>query len=120
MNWLHKLFHPHCEHCLLEEQESKHCRTCEVLEMELAHLRGANQDLLLRLLNPIKQTEPEVLDTRNLKPIMPQGRELPWRVKQQMLEREDRDRAQKEKLAGRPDIVEKLESELGVVPGESL
>lgn len=116
MKWLHRLFNPHCEHCLDEIHEERRCKTCEVLEMELNHIRNENERLLNQLLNPKIVTESKV-DTSELKPVYTRG--IPWNVRKQTLEREDRDRNEKLKEAGKPDVneIEKLEKELGVNNG---
>jgi hypothetical protein len=86
--WLHKLFNPHCEHCQEKEEMLAHCETCEVLKMELASVKQERARLLDKLLNkdievPVKEEE-----EAEFKPL--NRVHLPWKAKQQLLEKEDR------------------------------
>jgi len=85
------------------------CNTCEVLREQLANSERERRDLLNRLLEPSK-LEPPSTDKEEYKSITPQF--IPWRVKQQMLEAEDRKKAQlmKEKA----QEIEELEKELEI------
>jgi hypothetical protein len=85
------------------------CETCEVLREQLAKSESERRDLLHRLIDPVK-TEPPQTKEEEFKPITPQF--TPWRVRQEMLEAEDRKKAtlMKEKAK---EIAE-LEKELGV------
>ena len=85
------------------------CETCEILRMQLAESSAERRDLLHRLLEkdkPITVTE----DKTEYKPITPAY--TPWRVRQQLLEAEDRKKM--ELLKRNADEVEKLEGELGI------
>jgi hypothetical protein len=97
--------------------EDESCPTCELLKMQLAACDMERKDLLNRLINPIEKKE-EVIDTRDLEPI--QSGYIPWSVRRQMLEKEDRVKAQvlreKEKEILDSKIPE-LEKELGVENG---
>lgn len=85
------------------------CATCEVLRERLDESNRERKELLHRLLDKANP-EPVVPEKEELEPIKPQF--IPWRVRQQMLEAEDRKKAQlmKDKTAE----IEKLEKELGV------
>jgi len=114
MNRITKFFHeflnPHCEHCMEKERDEKVCDSCETLKSQIARLQFENDKLLDRILEKPKEVEVKV-DTSELKPITPRGA-LNWRVKQQMLEAEDRERAKLLKNA--PIPTEELEKELDV------
>jgi len=92
------------------------CNTCEVLRERLAQSDAERRELLNRLLDRDKP-EPVPTAEQDLKPIQPQY--VPWRVRQQMLEAEDRHRAQllraKEKEKEETEArVKNLEEELEV------
>lgn len=96
---LYKLFH----------LEPLPCSSCEVLKMQLALANEDREkllDLILRKNEPIVEEKKEV-DLAALKP-----KHIPWNVKRQMLESEDRERARLLKDA------EKLEKELEIAPSE--
>ena len=106
MNWLHRLFNPHCPHCYDKELEDSHCPTCQVLQMELASVKQERDKLLNRILTPTP--EPQVKYDEELKPIMPKA--VPWNVRRQMLEAEDRHKARL--MNDAPKSIEELEKEV--------
>lgn len=87
------------------------CATCEVLREQLTMSERERRELLGKLL---EKDKPEPLlsssNAEDLRPFTPQF--VPWRVKQQMLEAEDRKRA--ELMRGKAKEIEELEQELGV------
>jgi len=86
------------------------CETCEILREQLHKSDAERRDLLIRLLEP-KQTEPPSIPSEiELKPITPQF--TPWRVKQQMLEEEDRVKAKL--MRDRTKEIADLEKEVGI------
>jgi hypothetical protein len=85
------------------------CATCEVLKETLSIERQFNQVLLQKLLDKGK---PEPLQEVEEKPVPIQPQFIPWRVRQQMLEAEDRKKAELMRAKGAE--IEKLEKELGV------
>jgi hypothetical protein len=111
-NWFHRFFNPHCPHCLNETIESRICASCEVLRAEVARLRADNERLLSRVLE-----KPEVIKDREIAPapqaVLPKS--IPWAVRRQMLEAEDREKAKLIRNAAKPDSVEDLEKEMGIV-----
>jgi hypothetical protein len=73
-------------------REKAPCDSCEVLKAELSNERREKQRLLDSLLAP-KPVEPERLEAPE--PKVPIGtRHIPWKVRQQMLEQADREKAQ--------------------------
>jgi hypothetical protein len=97
--------------------EPPSCKTCEVLRAQLESCNYERRELLTKLLDKdIKKEEP-IADTHDLQPILPQY--TPWKVRQQILEKEDRAKARllKEKelevSQSHPEIAD-LEKELGV------
>lgn len=121
-----------------QERDLNVCQSCEALKLEMARLHDQNNELISSLTKPINQQEAKV-DTSELKPISP--RSMPWGVRRQMLEAEDRAKAkimrdqQKERqeavaanaktelapvmanVTGADELTE-LEKELGVVNGD--
>ena len=86
------------------------CNTCDVLRDQLEESNRERRELLQKLLDRgVPEPAPSVV-SEELKPITPQF--IPWRVKQQMLEQEDKRALQlkKEKAAE----ISQLEKELGV------
>ena len=89
--------------------ESVPCATCEVLREQLHKSDRERGELLARLLEGNK-TEPPAPTRDEPVPITPQF--VPWRVRQQMLEQEDRKKAQL--MRDKAVEIEELEKELGV------
>lgn len=85
------------------------CLVCEVLREQLASSEKERRELLQRALAPsIPPAEP--VDEREHVPVTPPF--IPWRLKQQMLEAEDRKKA--ELMRNKANEIEELEKELGV------
>lgn len=119
INWIHRLFHPHCELCKQEYFENQVCKSCEVYREQLMITNRTNKELLDHLF----PSDNESIETRIPEPIIPKS--IPWKVKQQMLEEEDRQlaRVMKSTESTKPNgkidpiteqTVEELESELGI------
>lgn len=85
------------------------CLSCEILSRQLEKSESERKDLLNRLMDKGKP-EPVVEKTEEHQPITPQF--IPWRVRQQMLESEDRKSAQIAR--DRKKEIAELEAELGV------
>lgn len=127
--WIHHILEPHCPDCKAEREESKVCKSCESL---LHQLEMANYDKIKLIETISKMAHPEQTTAPapvRYDPIKPHS--IPWKVKQQQLEAEDRKTFQllKEKqreeellknkpatleLDKRVRSVEELEKELGV------
>lgn len=90
------------------------CQTCEVLRAQLDESNRERKELLHALLDKGKP-EPESESPKELQPIKP--RFTPWHVRQQMLEVEDRKKAQllREKQKEMDDSrISELEKELDI------
>lgn len=85
------------------------CPVCEVLREQLANSERERRELLQRALAPTS-TVVEKEEKEDLVPIKPTF--VPWRVRQQMLEQEDRKQA--ELLRRKTQEIEGLEKELGI------
>src|SRR3990167_838203 len=131
MNRITKFFHelrnPHCEHCehqkeieREEARDKKICVSCETLQRHVERLYFENDRLTQALIDAGKpSTEPERINTQNLIPVRP--RNVPWGVRKQALEAEDRHKAKLEREAPKPQTsgessaeTRALEVELGV------
>jgi len=86
IKWIHQLLNPHCEQCRDEKEDSSICKTCEILKVQL-EVSNSEKRLLLAAIIP----QPKVETTTN--PVNPEairGRHIPFNVRRQMLEAEDR------------------------------
>jgi len=86
------------------------CPTCEVLRDQLAYSEKERRELLAQLLDKGKTEPPPEQKEEEFIPITPQH--VPWRVRQQLMEQEDRKAAQLLKQSAQ-DIAA-LEQELGI------
>ena len=112
--WFHRFLHPHCPHCKEEREDAKICLSCETLRQEVERLIYENQTLLNRVLQT--NTVPE--EPKIAPPMMTKPKGMPWAVRRQMLEAEDRRKAQLLRDAPKPQDVEELEKELDVATAE--
>ena len=85
------------------------CQTCEILRDRLDESDRERKELLHKLLEKDKP-EPLPLTTEAPVPVTPQY--IPWRVRQQYLEREDREAARI--MRARTNEINALEKELGI------
>jgi len=109
------------------KRELTYCESCETLKTQLALVNQANRDLLDRILTP-PVIEDKPVDTRNLIPIT--SKHMNWKVRQQMLEAEDRAKLRAleankatttaDSNQGKPLTVEDIEKELGVAETETV
>lgn len=112
INFFHRLFNPHCPEC----QEENSCKSCETLRMQLDTVNRINKELIDHLF-PMKPESDELGSV----PEMIKPKLIPWKVKQQMLESEDRRKAilmrQAESNNKIPDKkeIEELEKEIGII-----
>ena len=94
------------------------------MKVEVERLRFQNEQLLNRILNPIKPVEDKPIE---VKPELLTPKHIPWRVQQQALEKREREIAEqirKQRLTEVQSVtteniqgksIEQLEQELGVV-----
>jgi len=85
------------------------CPTCEVLREQLTNSERERRELLTRLIAP---PEPPPIIPSNDEPVPITPQFTPWRVRQQMLEAEDRKKAQL--MKDKAKEIEDLEKQLGV------
>lgn len=105
-NWIHRLLNPHCSDCKEEREDSLVCKSCETLKSQLDIANHDKERLLNRIL-----AKPESEPVREpVEVTRPQN--VPWNVRRQMLEREDREKAKLMNLAPKPISTEELEKEL--------
>lgn len=89
--------------------EPPHCLVCDALREQLTNSERERRELLQRVLAP-SVPEPVEEAKEELKPI--QSQFVPWRVRQQMLEAEDRHKASL--LKNKQKEISALEEELGI------
>jgi uncharacterized Zn finger protein (UPF0148 family) len=107
-NWIHKLLNPHCPDCKEERDNSRVCPSCETLKMQLEISNNEKRQLLERILEkPALESKPELREVT--RPV-----NVPWRVRQQMLEAEDREKARLMREAPKPVSTEDLEKDLDI------
>jgi hypothetical protein len=89
------------------------CATCEVLSAQLANSERERRELLAKLLDKDKPESSSPV-AEEMKPVGQQF--VPWRVRQQMLEAEDRKRAElmRAKREEMNPKIEELEKELEI------
>jgi hypothetical protein len=98
--------------------EEKVCQSCETLREQLAIANYEKSQVLNKLLKDPEPTAPPVFQEVS-KPKM-----IPWNVRRQMLEREDREKARALRSAAQPDVAaekkstEELEKELDIATAE--
>lgn len=120
--WIHHLLEPHCEQCKAEREENKVCSSCETYKVQLEIANYEKRELLKTVLESMK---PQVSETKVEIPEPLKPRAIPWRIRQQMLEEEDRAKAktiadnQKREAeakanADRAKEIEQLEKELNI------
>jgi hypothetical protein len=85
------------------------CVSCEILREQLAKSDAERRELLHRLLDKDKPDSAPV-EKEDFEPIKPKF--MPWRVRQQILEQEDRKKAQL--MKDKEKEIAELERELGV------
>lgn len=91
------------------------CVTCEVLRSQLDESNRERRELLTKLLDKVSpEPSPDVKE--DYEPIKPAY--TPWRVRQQMLESEDRKQAQL--LRDKKQEIDALEKELGVTDASKI
>ena len=87
--WLHHLFDPHCPQCKDEEEDARQCKSCDILKEQL-YIANEDKRRLLDLIVEKNKVQ-ESLPLSDKQPI--KSNYTPWKVKQQMLEAEDREKA---------------------------
>lgn len=106
-NWLREWYELKAD---IAERRIKPCLSCDVLKMEVERLRMENTRLLDKILLP-PPVEP-VRTFEESKAVLP--KHVPWNVRRQMLEEEDKVKARILSQAPKPEPTEELEKELGV------
>lgn len=101
---------PHCQHCVDEKRENKICNSCETLKSLLDKTNYEREKLLQHIISP-----PIPVAVSNETPIVV-PKNIPWNVRRQLLEQEDRAKARIMKDAPKPSVeINEIEKELGVI-----
>ena len=119
MIWLHRLFNPHCPECEAKDLNP----VIEELKIELTSLRYERDRLLKYILDePHSKNQPNApeVHTEDEEPIQPKL--IPWAVRKNMLEAEDRKKAQLMKMNSdeQAAAIEELEKKLGIIENTTL
>lgn len=113
-NWIHRLLKPHCQECRDEKRDSHICKSCETLQAQLELANFEKRQLLDRILAKpeVEVAKPPIEMTRPLN--------IPWGVRRQMLEAEDREKARLMRQAPKPEPIptEDLEKDLNLAATE--
>lgn len=95
------------------------CHSCETLKIQLALKNEENTKLLNTILEMNKPKEEIKVETRTIQPVQPKN--IPWSVRRQMIEAEDRKaaeliakKAREAAEQGVDETIRELEKELGV------
>ena len=117
INFFHRFFNPHCEHCKEErllERESNRCQNCDTLH-ELLNQEHAENHVLMEQI--IKLTDPKIEVVQPEPVIIEKPKKVAWLNERARLEEEDRKRSQqiKENLENADKTTEELEREVGIV-----
>lgn len=94
LNWIHHLLEPHCPVCVMENESKRICQSCETLKSQLEIVNFDKKILLERIIELTRPVVPtiearEPIDRDEIRP-----RTIPWEVRKNMLEAEDRKKAQ--------------------------
>lgn len=103
IHWFHRLFHPHCPECEMKPA----CQNCETLRSLLTTEKHEKQQLLERLIELTRPEKKEPEERKELPKVVPMP--TTWRMRQQLLEQEDRAKAEAIRKRN-----EELEKETGV------
>ena len=106
--WWHHLLNPHCEQCKDEAEDSKVCPTCEVLRIQL---EAANAEKRMLLDSILRVKDVSSSSQTPAEPQVIRGRHTSFAVKRQMLEAEDRVKA---------ELFKKKETEIKLVDNKEI
>jgi hypothetical protein len=118
-HWFHHLLNPHCEQCRDEREMSQICDSCETLKSQLEIANYNYREVLKALLESSRPAP--VTTAPDFEPIRPKT--VPWPVRKQMMEEEDRRKAvamrknvedQRQAIENNKQSINELEKELGV------
>lgn len=122
-DWFHHLLNPHCEHCKEVNEDSKICKSCETLKTQLEIANYEKKQLLQAVLDNHKPVETQPA-SRPDSQFNLAAKSIPWAVRKQMMEAEDRKEAELRKKAASQNKtatadleLEELERSLGIVEG---
>lgn len=91
--WLHHLLDPHCTECASESMYDNVCESCETLKMQLNVVNAEKRQMLETILSLAKPAEVQP-PTQRVNPERASSAALPWNARRQLLEAEDRVKAQ--------------------------
>ena len=107
--FLHEFTHPHCNECSHDQT----CKSCETLERQLEIANEDKKKLLEIILERNKVSENDNPPAFNYEQVKPKA--IPWSVRRQLLEAEDREKARILNSQNREQQeITKLEKEIGI------
>lgn len=105
---------PHCLECVQEEELKRVCPTCQVLGLQLSQSQDMNRELLREL---FKKDEP-IIQLKEPEIIEPKQTNMPWKVRREILEAEDREKArlmkQAKEEASVTNTISDMERQIGI------
>ena len=112
INWFHRLLNPHCLHCIEAARESRICNSCEILKTQLEITAYEKKQLLrtIEIINTPAVAEVVVQQEERTEAVMP--RQVPWHIRREMLEKQDRVAAAL--IKNKKRTTEELEEDLGI------
>lgn len=108
IKFFHRLLHPHCPDCMRDREEAHVCQSCETLKEQLNISNFEKKQMLNTILSFTKPIAEEVAPEREIEPIRPKT--VPWNIRRNMLEDEDRKKAALLKQAAETDRLAKEEA----------
>ncbi len=118
LKWIHHLFNPHCPECKLDRQDEQFNPLVETLRSELASARHQNEQLIKQIIALTSPIIAAPITESQQAPVPLDAKTIPWRVKRQMLETEDRQKA--EVLRRKNEELNELEKELDLGKKDAL
>jgi hypothetical protein len=88
-HWIHHLINPHCDEC----QHERQCKSCETLKEQLVLANMEKKQMLETILSFNSPPARDNITINQEPPKDALDKLIPWRVRRQMLEAEDRERA---------------------------
>lgn len=118
INFIHRFLNPHCPDCI----QASECKSCETLRFALEQAIYEKKLLLLdKLIHPVNEPESVQQEIKSIN----RGT-TPWRVRQQILESEDREKAKilranqaQNRDKEREESINELEKEIGILESEN-
>lgn len=110
--WLHHIVNPHCNECIREREMMIQCESCETLHEQLG-IANREKDILLKKILELTSSKLNIPESEhvpaNANPQPLFNRSIPWKIRQQALEAEDREKAKLMRATPRPMTTDEFE-----------